>query len=651
MNQTTVANVIPDRIAQALRQYPPFTMLPEESVRALAEEARVRAMATGDRAWNQGDTPTDDVLFLARGRVEYYWDNGDQTELVDVRDVGDLLGLTAIMEGAPFRVHAIVEEDSLFYVLSGGSLKKLLETNDAARYYVRRHLFWATRVGGKVSIPAEARLEGKRTILQAHLEGAQVVQPRPIERLLVCLPNDSIRKASELMVSKRVPSVLVVDGERRPLGVVTSVNLVKQVIVGGRSVEDPVRTIMASPVFAVAPNTSSTAAILLMLRERVPQVCVTEDGTTESKALDVCTHKDLLAQSGHHPAGLLREIRFARTGGRLRELCDEIERIAHSYVEAGVSGVFLGQICAELYDELTQRLVVLAREQLASGGVRLPAVAWAWMSVGSDGRREQVLRTDMDNAFIFASTGDPARDEAHRRVFLKLTERVVELLVDCGFTRCQGGVMASNPRWCKSDVEWTAEIQGYESFDPESMLRAIVLFDLRYVTGDKGICEQIRRTIFDTVGKSGLIQRRLAELVVEVPPPLNFRGKFMVEKRGGNAGEFDIKGRGLAPLRDAARAFALRYHLTRHYSTGGRWEHLATAAPKLAETAKLAYEAYDYLLRLRILTGLRRGDAGRFIEPSTLTKMERAQLSNVFDVLRMVQSAVRLEFSLEYRNR
>lgn len=651
MTTDSASNVIPDRIAQALRQYPPFSMLPEAAVRSLAESARVRAMAAQERTWSQGDSPGDDLFFLARGRVEYYWDNGDQTELVDVRDMGDLLGLTAIMEGAPFRVHAIVEEDSIFYVLSGGQLKKLLETHDAARYYVRRHLFWATRVGGKVSIPAEARLEGKRTILQAHLEGAQVVRPRPLERLLTCLPDDSIRKASELMVSKRVPSVLVVDEARRPLGVVTSVNLVKRVVVEGRSAEDPVRTVMASPVIAVAPNTSSTAAILLMLRERVPQVCVTEDGTTASRALDVCTHKDLLAQTGHHPAGLLREIRYARTAGRLRELCDEIEQIAQSYVEAGVSGVFLGQIWAELYDELAQRLISMARSGLASEGVRLPPVDWAWMSVGSDGRREQVLRTDMDNAFIFASTGDRAADEANRRIFLQLTGRVVALLVECGFTRCQGGVMASNPRWCKSDVEWEEEIRGYESFDPESMLRAIVLFDLRYVSGDKAICEKIRNLIFDSVGQSNMIQRRLAELVVEVPAPLNFRGKFMVEKKGGNAGEFDIKGRGLSPLRDAARAFALRYHLTRHYSTGGRFEHLEKAAPKLAETARLAYEAYDYLLRLRILTGLRRGDAGRFIEPSTLSKMERAQLSNVFDVLRMVQSAVRLEFNLEYRSR
>ena len=76
------------------------------------------------------------------------------------------------------------------------------------------------------------------------------------------------------------------------------------------------------------------------------------DDTPDTPALDVFTNKDLLAQSGHHPAGLLRDFRHARTVARLRKLCDEVEEITGSYLDAGVSAIFLGQIRAELYDEL-----------------------------------------------------------------------------------------------------------------------------------------------------------------------------------------------------------------------------------------------------------------------------------------------------------
>ena len=603
-------------------------------------------MAKGEFVWKQGEAHRGDLYFLSSGRVEYYWENGGSSELVDVRDVGDLLGLTAILENEPFKVNAMIEEDSLLYVIPGDYFKGLLQENDSARYYVRRHLFWSMRIGGKVSVPEEARLKGKRTILQSHLEGAQLIQTRALSRLLTCLPNAPLREAAELMVSRRVPSILVVDAERRPLGVVTSVNLVKRVIVQGHSSDDPVRSVMASPVMTVAPNSSATAATLLMMRERVPQVCVTEDGTPESKALDVCTHKDLLAQSGQHPAGLIREIREARSVSRLRELCDEIEQISRSYVEAGISGVFLGQICAELYDVLTQKLVSMVDDERVRQGKALPEVKWAWMSVGSDGRREQVLRTDMDNALVFESVGSPKRDEVHRRMFLEFAEEVVAGLVQCGFTRCQGGVMACNPRWCKTEEEWGEEIRTYDFTRGESTLRAIVLFDLRCVSGDQAMCGRLRELIFDSLGNDLPMQKRLARMIVAVPPPLNFWGKFVVERKGERAGEFDIKSRGLGPLRDAARIYALRYRLTRHYSTGGRFEQLEEYDHTHAQVARLAYEAYDFLLRLRIRTGLRRGDSGRFIEPSSLSKLEKSQLTNVFDVLNLLQTSVQMDFQL-----
>lgn len=644
-------NIIPDRIAQALRSFPPFSMMPEEQVVELARDARVKALVVGDVVWSQGDAPSDELMFLQRGRIEYYWAKEGGSELVDVRDVGDLLGLTPLMEGAPYRVSAHVAEDSLVYILPGERFRQMLEESDSARYYVRRHLFWATRVGGKMPFSEEARLEEKRTILQAHLDGAQVVRPRNIERLLTCLPSDSIRKASALMVSKRVPSILVVDEFRRPLGMVTSVNLVKQVIVNEESADGPVSDIMASPVYTVAPQTSATAAILLMLRERVGQICVTEDGTPDSPALDVCTHKDLLAQSGHHPAGLLREIRFARSSARLRELCDEIERIAQSYLESGISAIFLGQMCAELYDELVERLIAMAVETLDEGRFKIPNVPWTWIAVGSDGRREQILRTDMDNAFVFRSSGSEEADEAHRGAFLRLNSRVVELLVECGFSRCQGGVMASNPKWCRSDREWSEELRQIDGIDGERLLRAGILYDMRRVTGDKAMFETLRNLIFSTVAAARPLMARMAESVVATPPPLNFFGKYLVEKKGANAGEFDIKARVLSPLRDATRVLSLHYKLTKHYSTGGRLEELGQRVTELKEMASLAYQAYDFIMRLRTLNGLQRDDSGRYIDPSSLSKLERAQLSNAFDVVRMAQNTLRVEYHLETRSR
>ncbi|PTX94528.1 DUF294 nucleotidyltransferase-like domain-containing protein [Opitutus sp. ER46] len=647
-------NVIPDRIATALRRFPPFSMLPAEEVQALAGDAYVRAIAAGEYAWKQGDAPKAEVLFLARGRVEYIWEVEGRRERVDIRDVGDVLGFTAVMHNeSQHSVSAQAAEDSLFYGLPAARIRALLTRYDEARNYVRRHSYWVARVGRSVSLaePSDSAITGRaKNILQAHLDGAQLVQPRPIDRLLTCAPEAPISEAAALMAAKRVPSILVVDPERRPLGIVTANNLVKQVIVEGLDKSAPVAQAMAKPVVTVSPRSSATAAILLMLRERIGQVCVTEDGTPQTPALDVCTQKDLLAQSGHHPAGLLREIRLARSNARFRELCDEIESIARSYLEAGVSAVYLGQMCAELYDELVQRLVELSAAELADAGTALPPTAWAWMSVGSDGRREQILRTDMDNALVFDSLGSPTADEEARGVFLQLGARVIDRMAAAGFARCQGGVMALNPRWCRTTTEWQTELTSFDDdLDGERLLRATVLFDLRFVAGDKALCDALRKTAFDTATSSRRLQRQFAELVVNTALPLNFIGRFVMEKLGVGEEGLDLKSRGMAPLRDAARVLCLKHRLSRRYSTGGRWEEVRRNLPQFAELASSARDAYDFLLRLRTLNGLQRGDSGRFINTVQLSKIERAQLASIFDVVRMVQDTIRHEFDLNAR--
>ncbi|HVU32078.1 MAG TPA: DUF294 nucleotidyltransferase-like domain-containing protein [Opitutaceae bacterium] len=647
-------NVIPDRIATALRRFPPFSMLPQDAVLQLAGEAYVRAIAAGEFVWRQGDQPAEAVLFVARGRVEYIWEVEGRRERVDIRDVGDVLGFTAIMHNETHHsVSAQAAEDCLFYGLPAGRIRELLARHDDARHYVRRHSFWVTRVGQPVALgePTDSAIAGRaKNILQAHLDGAQLIQPRSLDRLLTCAPSAPISEAAALMASKRVPSILVVDEQRCPLGIVTANTLVKQVIVEGVEKSAPVSTVMAKPVVTVPPRSSATAAILVMLRERIGQVCVTEDGTPQSPALDVCTQKDLLAQSGHHPAGLLREIRLARTNPRFRELCDEVESIARSYLEAGVSAMYLGQICAELYDELVQRLIELSVAELADAGTPLPPTAWAWMSVGSDGRREQILRTDMDNALVFAPLGSAEADEAARTLFLEMATRVIDRMAAAGFARCQGGVMALNPRWCRTTDEWLAEFATLDAnVDDDRLLRATVLYDLRYVAGDASLCESLRRAALDGAAASRFLQRQLAEQVVGTAPPLNFVGRFVMEKLGVGEEGFDLKSRGMAPLRDAARLLCLKHRLTRRYSTGGRWEEVRRNLPHFAEIAASARDAYDFLLRLRTLNGLQRGDSGRFINSSQLTKLERGQLSSIFDVVRLVQNAIGVEFELNVR--
>ena len=427
-------------------------------------------------------------------------------------------------------------------------------------------------------------------------------------------------------------------------------DIVKRILVEDGNLQQEIQSYMSKPVVTVESGSSSTAALLLMLQRRIGQVCVTEDGTDQSELLDVCTEKDLLAQAGQHPAGLLREIQNASSMTRLKEICDDIEHIIRSYLEASVSSIFVGQITAELYDELVQKLIELKLGELELEGKSIPSIPWTWIAVGSDGRREQLLRTDIDNAILFKSSGDEKTDETHRKQLIQLGSAVIDGMMECGFARCQGGVMALNPRWCQTETEWKLEIKKLESFnEQDSLLRAIILFDMRRISGDTQVFDDLRKHIFTTISESSVVLRRIAEGIVATPPPLNFFKQFVVEKKGNHEGEFDIKSRALAPIRGAAQIFALKYKLMRRFSTGGRWQDVQNYVEHLQELAGFAEEAYEFLLRMRTLNGIKRGDSGRFLAPDSITKLERAQLIHSFDVVRMVQASVRHEFHLENR--
>ena len=294
----------------------------------------------------------------------------------------------------------------------------------------------------------------------------------------------------------------------------------------------------------------------------------------------------------------------------------------------------------------------MALRALKENGQNLSDLDWAWVAVGSDGRREQMLRTDMDNAIVFKSSGSKEQDEQIRKQLTLLAESVIQGMTYCGFTRCQGGVMALNPKWCRSDEEWKQEILSINAYtESTKLLRAVIIYDMRHVSGNRSLTDSIRSTIFKHVASNSGILQNLAGLAVELLPPLNFLGKFVVEKKGRNSGEFDIKNRAMAPLRQAAQAFALKHQISLRYSTVGRWIEIAKHVEALREIALLAQEAYDFLLRLRTMNGLKRGDSGRFIDPEKLTKMEKAQLVNVFDVVRMVQDTLKNEFRLDPKKR
>ncbi|WP_198022002.1 DUF294 nucleotidyltransferase-like domain-containing protein [Algiphilus aromaticivorans] len=213
----------------------------------------------------------------------------------------------------------------------------------------------------------------------------------------------------------------------------------------------------------------------------------------------------------------------------------------------GMAAVHLTRIVAELNDVMTQRLIDLIAVKHDLSGIR-----WCWMALGSEGRFEQTLYTDQDNALIFEA--DNAEDARQR--LLTFAREVNHALARCGFRLCPGDIMAGNPRWCLTSQEWRGRFADWvDTGDPEALLHGAIFFDFRALHGNARLAEDLRDWLSSYVAERPLFLRQMSENALRNQPRL---GPFRPLQRWLRPeNRFDIKLRGVSPFSDAARVLAL----------------------------------------------------------------------------------------------
>ena len=332
---------------------------------------------------------------------------------------------------------------------------------------------------------------------------------------------------------------------------------------------------------------------------------------------------------------ILSEIGKAKTKERLRTLRDQAEELLRRYLEDEVGMSFLANMISEINDTLIRRAIRLSLQELEGRGMR-PPVPFCWLALGSEGREEQLLRTDQDNAILYADPGDD--DGVAERFYLELGRLVVDILVEAGFKACPGDIMASNPKWNQPLAEWKRYFSQWIR-EPENIavMHTNIFFDFRPVFGENALAAELKGHIFDSIQVDRGFLSFFALNATRNPPPLSFFRNMVVERSGEHRDAFDIKARAMMPLADAARVLVYDLGIDIYGSTAERWQRIGETHEHLARLASEAGMAYEILMRIRALEGLRRGTSGRYVHIKELNKLERQTLRNTFSVVKDVQ--------------
>lgn len=620
-------------------------------LQALATSVVVRYYEAGQTVFQEDEAPGDYIYIVREGSVVLR--KGDK--LVDICDEGDLFGVRSMLSRLPYVLTAIVQEECLLYAIPIALFAKELEHSPQVS------LFFAAGLASGQSVVRYDRAqlrEDEKAQPRFHPQGAdtdfhlfrldEMMQQQKAQQLVACSPDTSIRQAARQMSRARVGSILIVDEEQAPLGIVTDTDFRDQVATGEVSHEEPVRIIMSSPVVTCHPQASVSEIQISMLQHRVHHLCMTEDGSPRSKAVGMITDHDLLLIQANNVTVLIKQVEKARKVHELRYARDKAEELLRRYIRQEVEIRLVTEMITAVNDAIIRKAISLAEESLADQ--RPAGVRYCWLSLGSEGRKEQLLRTDQDNALLYA---DPRQDhEAVKDYFLQLAHKVNDCLISCGFEKCPADIMASNPKWCQPLEGWKQHFSNWiRQPDPESLMHAAIFFDFRAAHGDVLLAEQLFSFIREEISRQSLFIHHFANNALLNPPPLSFFRNFVVEKSGEHKDDFDIKRRAMMPLADAARVLCYEQGISGRSSTMERYEALAAMDASRKRVYQDAADGYGLLLELRTREGLRNGDSGRFIDPKRLNKIQRQSLRAVFETISEVQEILRHRFQLDYLRR
>jgi CBS domain-containing protein len=494
-------------------------------------------------------------------------------------------------------------------------------------------------------------LEHSKQVIQAQYSQSSVEQQSlasPLSAIIrrkpiTCSPDTTVRQALEVMRDQRIGSMVAADEEGRPLGIMTLHDVLDRIAIPQIDLDQPVLEIMSLQLSYLPPQALAHEAALMMAKHGFRHVLVVEN----EKLVGLVSEKDLFALQRVGLRQIGSAIRHADTPKVLLQCASDIRKMAHNMMAQGVSPEQLTQFISAFNDLLTARVVEL--ECKASGLVGTPLHdGLCWMALGSEGRFEQTLNTDQDNAIIFNVPAGMTADQVREKL-LPVARRINEMLALCGFPLCKGEIMASNPKWCLSLEEWKRTFNGWISGgSPEALLNASIFFDFRALYGAEHLAVDLRGWLSHVASDNSRFLHMMAENALRNRPPLGVVRDFVL----GKENKLDLKLNGITPFVDAARIFGLAAGVSQTNTI----QRLRASAEKMGIHASEIDAWIDALLFIQVLR-LRHHDevsaqgAGddaldNLIDPEKLNELDRRILKEAFRQARKLQARLALEYHL-----
>ncbi len=608
---------------QELSRYPPFLQMDAASVDFFLVHCEQRYYAPGQVLAEPALGQVTHIFFIREGSVTRAPGPADAAGGAFEFEAGELFPIDAALARRSVTGTYTATADTFVLALPCAAMSRLSSDSPVFADFAQR------RVAGFLELSRQALqvAYASQALAQQSLETplGELVQRAPV----ACGPDTPLRDVLERMHAGRVGSMLVVDAQGAPVGIFTRHDVIGRITLAGLPLDAPVARVMTQPVHALTAANTALDAALLMSMHGIRHVPVTRG----VEAIGLVSERDLFAMQRLSLKQLSTSIRAAPSLASLRPLAQDVRQFARNLLGQGMQARQITALISHLNDALTQRLLQL---KAAEHGIDLATVCW--LALGSEGRGEQTIATDQDNALIL---GDGISGELRQKT-LAFAKDVNLALDACGYPLCQGGIMAGEASCCLTLGEWRERFARWiEHGSPQDLLNASIYFDLRGLAGDERLAHQLLAEVLEAARGTPRFLKQMAQNALLRSVPLTWLGGV----GAGERGTIDLKLQGTAVFVDAARLFGLAHGLR---ATSTR-ERLSGAGARLG-LAPAEYEAwaagFEFLqmLRLRVQLDSPLPPEPNRLEVATLNHIDRLILKESFRVARSLQQRLRLDY-------
>ena len=598
----------------------PFENLTTNQLDFFVENIDIVYFKENETVQKEGNNP-EYLFFILKGLVQEKLEN----EVLSIYSKNEIFDSVSLIENYS-KNSFVTAEETICYTLPRDIFIKTLHENQVLEKYFFQ----------SISEKLNNNIHHEKNKEMANIMVAKV-KDATIHKAVIIDTQKSIFEAAQIIKKEKVPTVLLKD-ENGEMYIVTDSDFRQKVILNRMDFDEKIVKIATKGLVYVNEDDFLFNAQLIMAKHGLKRVVVKNDKDEIIGILDQISLSSFFATNIF---SVSNKIVKAETVEELKEASLSFIKIIKSLNAKGVKIEFISRLINQLNKKLLDKLyILLAPTELYEKSCLIV--------MGSEGRGEQILKTDQDNALIINDDCNISDEDLQ-----EFTNKFTETLVDFGFPRCEGNIMVSNPYWCRKESDFKDLIFSWVNQpNGDNFMNIAIFYDAVCVSGNRDLVLNLKEYLFKVTGNTQTFYSHFAKVISSFDVPLGFFDGFVFNnKENKQKNQIDIKKGGIFIIVQGIRSLSLEYKLL-NTSTAKRIQKLIELGELDPELGKELTMAFNFLTNLKLKSNLEKLDKkatiDNYINPNELNTMEKDLLKDSFKIVNKLKKKLEFHFKLNY---